>query len=367
MALIKVKTRGTEDVTGAGKNLIINGGMQCWQRATSATTVTPNVGTSYNTVDRFFFYEYSDGSYTTEQSTGHSGDTGHDTALKCVCTGTDTSLAATQFASVSHRIEAQNLQHLKYGTSGAKTLTCSFWVRSSKTGIYSFSLVKNDGTAHYFVSEYTINSANTWEQKTISIPALTGSSINNDSGVGFSIEWSLAYGSQFRTSTLNQWMTAQDFASTNQVNWLDSTSNNWYLTGVQLEVGDTATDFEHRSFADELLRCKRYYEQWNLTTGENIWLGTSYSGGNPSCFLHWQVEKRGAPSVTLPAAGQSAGTVSFLNNVGGYPTTTGSHAVNKITTRGCRISGSGYGGIASGIAVTFYVNSSTTIKIQSEL
>ena len=256
MAVSRIDEAGLNVNQYGNRNLIINGGMQVWQRATAATTVVTN---TYQTVDRFFFYEDSDGSYTTEQSTGHRGDTGHDIALKCVCTGTDTSLAATQFASVSHRIEAQNLQHLRYGTSNAKTLTCSFWVRSNKTGIYSFSLVKNDATAHYFVSEYTINTADTWEHKTISIPVLTGSSINNDTGVGFSIEWSLAYGSQFRTSTLDQWMTAADFASTNQVNWLDSTSNNWYLTGVQLEVGDTATDFEHRTFGDELARCERYF------------------------------------------------------------------------------------------------------------
>jgi len=255
MAVSRINEAGLNVNQYGNRNIIINGGMQVWQRATAATTVVNN---TYQTVDRFSFFEDSDGSYTTEQSTGHRGDTGHENALKCVCTGTDTSLAAAQFASVSYRIEAQNLQHLRYGTSNAKTLTCSFWVRSSKTGIYSFSLVKNDATAHYFVSEYTISAADTWEHKTISIPVLTGSSITNDNGAGLSIEFALAYGSTYRTSTLDQWMTAQDFASTNQVNWLDSTSNNWYLTGVQLEVGDTATDFEHRTFDDELQRCRRY-------------------------------------------------------------------------------------------------------------
>ena len=295
MPLSKIQDIGNQVVPNLGRrNLIINGGMQHWQRATAATTVTPNVGTSYNTVDRFFFYEYSDGSYTTEQSTGHRSDTGHENAIKCVCTGTDTSLAATQFASVSHRIEAQNLQHLRYGTSSAKTLTCSFWVRSNKTGIYSFSLVKNDGTAHYFVSEYTINTADTWEHKTISIPVLTGSSINNDNGVGFSIEWGLAYGSQFTTSTLNQWMTASDFASTNQVNWLDSTSNNWYLTGVQLEVGDTATDFEHRSFAEEFELCCRYFQK----VRQGVMGSCSNTNGSCNWWYEFPTVMRATPSVS---------------------------------------------------------------------
>jgi len=319
MPLSKIQDIGNQVVPNLGRrNLIINGGMQHWQRATAATTVTPNVGTSYNTVDRFFFYEYSDGSYTTEQSTGHRSDTGHENAIKCVCTGTDTSLAATQFASVSHRIEAQNLQHLRYGTSSAKTLTCSFWVRSNKTGIYSFSLVKNDGTAHYFVSEYTINTADTWEQKTISIPVLTGSSINNDNGVGFSIEWSLAYGSQFRTSTLNQWMTASDFSSSNQINWLDSTSNNWYLTGVQLEVGDTATEFEHRSFAEELQLCQRYYtKSWAYGSAVNTNPGviTAACVGNVNrAFgnVFWPTEMRAAPTVTWYSG--AAATVNKWRN-----------------------------------------------------
>jgi len=264
----------------SNRNLVINGGMQVWQRATSATTT---VNTAYNTVDRFKFYTDSDGSFTSEQSTGHRGDTGHDTALKCVCTGTDTSLGATQAASVSTRLEAQNLQHLRYGTSNAKTLTVSFWVRSSKTGIYSFALTKNDATAYNLVSEYTINSANTWEHKTISIPALTVSSIANDNGVGLSIEFALAYGSTYRTSTLDQWMTDNDFASTNQVNWLDSTSNNWYLTGFQIEVGTEATPFEHRSFADELARCQRYFMSWNSSgLSDNIYIVTPYATGTPS-------------------------------------------------------------------------------------
>ena len=324
MAVSRIDEAGLNVNQYGNRNLIINGGMQVWQRATAATTVVTN---TYQTVDRFFFYEDSDGSYTTEQSTGHRGDTGHDIALKCVCTGTDTSLAATQFASVSHRIEAQNLQHLRYGTSNAKTLTCSFWVRSNKTGIYSFSLVKNDATAHYFVSEYTINTADTWEHKTISIPVLTGSSITNDTGVGFSIEWSLAYGSQFRTSTLDQWMTAADFASTNQVNWLDSTSNNWYLTGVQLEVGDTATDFEHRSYEDELQKCLRYCF---VTPTGTAYSWTALSGycnntSNALSFYQFPVLMRSAPSLATSGNFQLADghstydvTGQSLNDTTGY-------------------------------------------------
>jgi len=308
----------------ANRNLVINGGMQVWQRATSATTT---VNTAYNTVDRFKFYTDSDGSFTSEQSTGHRGDTGHDTALKCVCTGTDTSLGATQAASVSTRLEAQNLQHLRYGTSNAKTLTVSFWVRSSKTGIYSFALTKNDATAYNLVSEYTINSANTWEHKTISIPALTVSSIANDNGVGLSIEFALAYGSTYRTSTLDQWMTDNDFASTNQVNWLDSTSNNWYLTGFQIEVGSEATPFEHRSFAQELRLCQRYFAKSypystaiGAATGKAM-VQTDFHENNQGAGyrekydFQFPVEMRASPTITQYDSAGTSGKVNYYIGV----------------------------------------------------
>ena len=311
----------------SNRNLVINGGMQVWQRATSATTT---VNTAYNTVDRFKFYTDSDGSFTSEQSTGHRGDTGHDTALKCVCTGTDTSLGATQAASVSTRLEAQNLQHLRYGTSNAKTLTVSFWVRSSKTGIYSFALTKNDATAYNLVSEYTINSANTWEHKTISIPALTVSSIANDNGVGLSIEFALAYGSTYRTSTLDQWMTDNDFASTNQVNWLDSTSNNWYLTGFQIEVGSEATPFEHRSFGQELALCQRYYQVFN----DAIWTGDVTSGSH----YYWSVPKpvvmRAASTQTFSGTAASSFTAGSVTGSSTLDTLSVSNQATATAARG---------------------------------
>jgi len=140
------------------RNIVTNGAMQIFQRSTSATAA----GSDYTTVDRFRGDTSTDGAFTTEKSTDNPFGTGN--SLKCQVTTADTSLSSTQFSRIIQRIEAQDLQQLSYGTSSAKTLALSFWVKSNKTGIYSILLRKPDNTAYHFIHEYTINSANTWEQ-----------------------------------------------------------------------------------------------------------------------------------------------------------------------------------------------------------
>ena len=175
-------TSGNVTVTGdivpstplSHRNMIINGGMQVWQRATAATVVTG----AYATADRWKFEEASDGAFSSERhamSVAELNTTGHRTALKLVCTGADTSIAASQYAYCNHNLEAQYLQHLQYGTANAKTLTLSFWVKSNKTGTYCVLLRKIDNTTYHYVREYTIDSADTWEQKTITITPTAGS------------------------------------------------------------------------------------------------------------------------------------------------------------------------------------------------
>jgi hypothetical protein len=292
----------------AAKNFIINGGMQVWQRATAATTT---VNGQYKTADRWMFYEGTDGAYTTQQSTGNSGDTGHDTALQANVTTADGTIAADQYASLAYKIEAQNLQQLQWGTASGKNLVLSFWVKSNKTGIYSLSTEKLDTTSYKRVSEYTINSANTWEQKTINIPPLTnsnsGGTIANDNGVGIKFEFSLAYGSNFTTSSLDQWLTSAHYASTNQVNWMDSTSNDFYLTGVQLEIGEKATEFEHEPFETTLHKCQRYYYKHVEGSSYMMGMGDYYVDAQLDCVVHLPVTMRAVPSLV-----QTSGTNYYL-------------------------------------------------------
>ena len=280
----------------SNRNLIINGAMQVFQRATAATAAN----NTFTTVDRFRPDESTDGAYTTEQST--DTPTGSGFSLKAQVTTADTSIAATQFALIQQTIEAQNCQSLEYGTSTAKALTLSFFVKSSKTGIYTFVIRKIDSTTYHFVHEYTINSANTWEKKTITILPTAGStsfitssggSIVNDNGQGLQLNFNLAFGSTYNGATNNAWSSnTNHYATSNQVNWMDSTSNNFYLTQVQLEVGEQATPFEHRSFGDELARCQRYFTKLGGGTDAGAYTRISVSQNESAT--------RNTGAVTLP-------------------------------------------------------------------
>ena len=292
----------------SNRNKVINGSMICSQRGSSFTS-------DGYTLDRFKRDLSSDGAFTVIQST--TSPDGFANSLKVDVTTADTSLAAGQYAQVAHKIEAQNLQDLAYGTSSAKSIVVSFYVRSNKTGTYSFNIVQNDNSSKQVTLNYTINSADTWERKTFSIAGDTSGVINNDNGSGFQMTWGLAYGSTYTSGSARPaWTTYAnaDFGAGQAVNLLDSTSNEWYLTGVQLEVGSVATDFEHLSFADELRRCQRYLytayqgSSYSYITGPNdqaIGAGWAYSSSEIDLVLHFPVQLRNTPTITQANAGYS--------------------------------------------------------------
>ena len=291
-----------------GSNLIINGEFQIFQRATAATAQTDG---AYKTADRWLGFVGGGGAYTTQKSTANTGTISHDTAWKIDVTTADTSLAAGDYYSLVQRIEAQNLQQLAYGTSNAKTLTLSFWVRATKTGTSCIFLTKNDNTQYNYVAEYTISASDTWEHKTITIEPnsdikAANGAIANDNGLGMQLGFVLAYGSNYTGGVNNSWNDSADFATTNQINHMDSTSNDFYITGVQLEVGDTATDFEHQSFADQLQACQRYYNQ----IGKGAW-GVASASGNPVFHYFPPVEMRVAPSYSLSVNKVTMGDMLF--------------------------------------------------------
>lgn len=266
--------------TVTGESLIINGDMAVAQRNNSSAVTAANDAA---TVDRFKFNEGTDGTYTSEQSS--TAPDGFSNSVKLVVTGADTSLSASQYAYFYQSIEAQNLQHLNYGTASAKNLTLSFWVRSSKTGTYCVTVDKNDATRYHFIKEYSIDAANTWEYKTITIAPdsnikSSGGAIANDNGAGIRLFWWLASGITYNGATDNAWSSdTNDFVTTNQVNWMDSTSNDFYITGVKLEVGSTATPFQHESYAENLAKCHRYYRKSEHLDGAGY-----HSFGSASAF-----------------------------------------------------------------------------------
>ena len=245
---------GTTSDTLSFRNKIINGAMQIHQRTGTSTA------TNGYTLDRWLSNSSNDGAWAITQST--TAPDGFGNSLKVDCTTADASLAAGQFAQINHRIEAQNLQDLAFGTSSAKTITLSFWVRSNKTGNFTVAIQQNDNSSKQVSSVYAINTADTWEKKTITYAGDTSGVINNDNGQGLQISWNLALGSTYTSGTARAAWTAYadaDFGAGQAINIMDNTANEWLISGVQLEVGSTATDFEHRSFGDELARCQRYY------------------------------------------------------------------------------------------------------------
>ena len=285
------------------RNKVINGDFQVFQRATAATTAAQN---TYNTTDRWKFQVSNDGAFTTEKETLSLADqatTGSATAFEIKCTSTDSSIGSGQYALISQDIEAQYLQDLLYGTSSAKDITVSFWCKSNLTGTFSLFLIKMDNTAYYIPTEFSLSSADTWEKKIITITPTQGSTsfitgsaaiINNDNGHGIQLGIALAAGSNLQ-GTNNTWTTSSAYTTSNQVNFLSSTDNNFYLTNVQLEIGSDATDFEKLPFDVQLQRCQRYY--YKMGPGDSLdyfpyGVGSCATTQVSQCHVMFPVEMR---------------------------------------------------------------------------
>jgi hypothetical protein len=248
------------------KNLLINGGMNVWQRSTSQASITT---AAYHTVDRFRTSVNTLGTWTQSRSTDVPSAQGFGYSLKMDCTTADASPAAGDYLLFEQKIEGQNLQHLLKGTSSAKKVTLSFWVKSNKTGTYIVELEDVDNSRHISQS-YTISSASTWEKKELTFDGDTTGTLDNDNGESLKLNWWLASGSDHTSGTLaTSWAsrTAAN-AAVGQVNLADSTSNEWYITGIQLEVGSTASGFEFEPYGVTWNKCLRYFDnRTNLQEG----------------------------------------------------------------------------------------------------
>ena len=250
----------------AFKNIIINGDMSQAHRSTSVASIT---GSGYNTVDRFRTNMGTAGTWTQSQSTDVPTGQGFATSLKMDCTTADASPASGDVFQLFHRIEGQNLQYLKKGTSSAESTTISFWVRSNKTGTYIAALNDTDNS-RYIANSYTVSSANTWEKKTITYAGDTTGAFGNDNGASLKLQFWLVAGTTYTSGTLaTSWESNTNANNAvGQVNLADSTSNEWYVTGVQLEAGTSASDFEFLPVDVNGTRCKRYYQKLGIGMGQ---------------------------------------------------------------------------------------------------
>jgi len=296
------------------RNIIINGDMSQSQRSTSVSSIT---GSGYNTVDRWHIVLSGLGTWTQSQSTDVPTGQGFATSFKMDCTTADASPGSGDFLFLNQKVEGQNVQYLKKGTSSAESTTLSFWVKSNKTGTYICELDDNDNTRNINKS-YTINSANTWEKKTITYAGDTTGAFGNDNGNSLQVIWWLGAGSNYTSGTLNNaWeSTTNANRAVGQVNLADNTANEWYITGVQLEAGTTASDFEFLPHDVNLRRCLRYfyYDDVRLEMTTKRVSDTSRAG-----YKQFPVPMRASPTFTALTSHEISNTA--VNDTSQYAIT----------------------------------------------
>ena len=320
----EVSTNG--QVSGR-RNIIINGAMKVAQRSTSVTGLGATAG--YHTLDRFrASLADTAGRFTMSQTA--DGPSGFANCLKLDCTTADASIAATEQLTILQRIEGQDLQQFKKGTSDAEYFTVSFYVKANASATYVLELFDNDNSRQ--ISKL-FNVTNSWSRVVLTFPPDTTGAFNNDNGLSLTLSFQLHLGSNFTSGTLNTAAWASN-TNANRAAGIDSffssTDNTFFLTGLQLEVGSVATPFEHRSFGEELALCQRYYLQagganYKSVFGAQGWYNTTTSwigkGDIP-------VPMRGAPTVSY------TGTPRVQNGQAGYNISSlaGSLIADNLTT-----------------------------------
>jgi hypothetical protein len=341
------------------KNRIINGAMVVDQRNAGASINSTSGGGLYP-VDRFEQESaVGGGVIAMQQST--TAPAGFPYSLKLTVGTADTSLAAGDRYNMRQIIEGYNVADLGFGTANAKEVTISFWVQSSLTGTYCVGL-RNGTNARSYIANYTINAANTWEYKTITIPGDTTGTWGTTNGRGITLSFALASGSTPQT-TVNTWSSGEYIATSSQVNWMNTVGNTFYITGVQLERGSSASSFEYRPYGTELQLCQRYYQQIgksNNTAYLPYAIGNGVSGTLCSIILNYPVMMRTNPSFTFTGA-----TNTFL--LSGIPVTAVSGDIMGVSN--CMYTASVSSGMSSGAGARHYQNNqaASSLELSAEL
>lgn len=293
MALTKV-SRGLLGGSDT-KNLIINGKMEIDQRNGGAV-VTGSSAIAKFAADRFNIYANTTGTVTLQQVS--DAPVGFQKSNKVTCTVAD-SPSAGRRVQFLQTIEGYNFSQASFGTSSAKSVTLSFYVKSSLTGNFGASLVNGSATRSY-PFHYTINSANTWEKQTITIVGDTSGTWSTDNTTALHVLWGLGTGSTYE-GTADQWNSAFNVAPPSSVSLKDNVNATWQITGVQLEVGSVATEFEHRSYGEELALCQRYFERWGYPNAFEFYYSNYTGAGAHDMTITngpFVVPKRAEPTFT---------------------------------------------------------------------
>jgi hypothetical protein len=355
---------GTNGITQAGefnsdssfgfKNRIINGAMVIDQRNAGAS-VTPASNPTY-TLDRWVYTYSQNSKFSVQQNAGSVTPPAGFTNYIGFTSLAATSLGSTDYFILRQMVEGFSTADLAFGTASAKTITLSFWVRSSLTGTFG-GAISNSGESRNYPFTYTISSANTWEQKSVTIAGDTSGTWLTTNGIGIELSIGLGVGSTY-SGTAGAWTSSLFVGATGATNVAGTNGATFYITGVQLEVGSTATSFDYRPYGTELSLCYRYFESSNATGTFPYMPMAGYSGSQIYGNYPYKVTKRATPSI------QFAGTwdIYYNSNIRTYSSiTTDGIAINNVALV---LNGSGWAG---GGAVFCANNTVNAVQINAEL
>ena len=329
---------------GGRRNMIINGDMRIDQR-NSGGLVTGSAAVAKYAADRFYLYANTTATITMQQVSDAPSGFFNSNKITCTVAATgDGTGSRVQFGQV---LEGYDTAHLNFGTGNAKTITLSFWVKASNTGNYGGSFTNGSGAARCYPFSYTVNSANTWERKTITISGDTAGTWTASNTANLIVLWGLGVGSNYE-GPAGQWNDEFDIAPASSFSLKDNLNATWQITGVQLEVGSVATEFEHRSYGEELALCQRYYEFFASGTYPGAFQGkcSAAGGGGGSIYVPYKVTKR------------ANGTVSSVTMRNANTGATASASAAFISTHGHAY---GTGGVAGSIGDAMHINSIVTV------
>jgi hypothetical protein len=328
----------------SNRNKIINGAMVIDQRNAGAAVTAPGFP-----VDRFQVTNTTGGTFSAQQDS--IAPIGFVTSLKCTTTAAAASLTGTQTCVVLHLIEGFNISDFGWGTANATPITLSFWVRSSLTGTFGGSL-RNSVPDRSYPFTYTINAANTWEQKTVTVPGDTTGTWLTTNSIGLTVTFSMGAGPD-RSGTSGAWNSNNNVSATGAVSVIGTLNATWQVTGVQLEAGTVATPFEHRSFGQELALCQRY--------GFIVPRGTFGRAGSTTQIVFFpSFNMRAAPTASLISG-------SIVADDGSTSTTAASPTIGGISAgeNGARVFIAGFSGLTTG--AVFPISSGNRIFLSAEL
>jgi len=363
MAVSRINEAGLNVNQYGNRNLTINGAMQVSQRG----TVTGITGSGFGGPDRCAIVCSNSGTYTLSQAADAPSGSGFDKSFDVACTSSDTYGTA---ADVTHlrlsSLESQDCMKFEHGTSSAKKLTVQFYVKCSYADTFGLALVNHDSQRSN-VQKFTISSADTWQLVTLTYNGDTAAGFNNDANLGLSLDLFLGGGSDYTggSATLNNWDTRSNnqstYVSSTSTKFGTATSHTFNVTGLQLEIGDTATDFEHRSFGDELQRCLRYF--YSCGDGSShVYQAFAYGSATASTgvetLLEFPVTMRTIPSVT------QVGNVHIGNGVVGHTFTGIALSTNQSGTKRATITLSGASGMTQFRAYRVEANNDATARLQ---